>query len=311
MNYLITGGTGLVGKALVEHLLKDNHHVRVLTRNPEKARQTLPEGAIPVGWDARTTAGWAPILEETDVVVHLAGEPTSGDSILSIAFDRWTQQKKDRILSSRINMGKLLTEAIRAAKNKPKVFLHASAIGYYSPRGTTLLTEASPAGTDFSSKVCQKDEASTHALEEMGVRRIITRGGLAFTEKGGILGVMLLPFKLFVGGPLGKGTQPVPWIHIEDEINAFRFLIENPEAQGAYNLAAPDQIDYNDFAKIAARVLKRPNWFRVPVFPLRLGLGEKAELVLQGQQVVPKRLQESGFQFKFSNLEEALTDLTS
>ena len=311
MNYLITGGTGLVGSTLVESLLKDGHLVRVLTRRPEKARQTLPEGAIPVEWDAKTLSGWTNALEDTDTVVHLAGEPTSGDSIISIVFDRWTKEKKDRILSSRVKMGNLLAEAIRAAENKPRVFLHASAVGYYSPSGTQALTEDSPPGTDYSAQVCKQDEASTQEMESLGVRRVITRGGLVFTQKGGILGVMLLPFKLFVGGPLGDGTQPVPWVHIEDEINAFRFLIENPEAHGPFNLAAPDRIDYNDFAWIASKVLRRPSWFRVPAFLLRLGLGEKAELVLQGQQVVPQRLRELGFKFKYTQLENALQDLTS
>jgi uncharacterized protein len=311
MNYLITGGTGLVGNGLVESLLKDGHLVRVLTRNPETAKEILPKGAIPVGWDAKTASGWAHVLEDTDAVVHLAGEPTSGDSIFSIAFDRWTKAKKDRILSSRVEMGHLLTEAIRAAENKPKVFLQASAIGYYSPSGTQALTEDSPAGTDFSAEVLKQSEASTQELEVLGVRRIITRGGLVFTREGGILGIMLLPFRMFVGGPLGDGTQPVPWVHIEDEIDAFRFLIENPEAHGPYNLATPDRIDYNDFAWIASKVLRRPSWFRVPAFLLRLGLGEKAELVLQGQQVVPQRLSELGFKFKYTQLENALQDLTS
>ncbi|MBN2045713.1 MAG: TIGR01777 family oxidoreductase [Anaerolineales bacterium] len=309
MKILISGGTGLIGKPLVNSLLEDKHQVSVLTRSPERARLTLPQGAIPVGWDGRTPDGWGEVINETDAVINLAGESLTGGTITAILTDRWTSQKKTRIIESRVNAGRAISEAIRAAKTKPEVLIQSSAVGYYSPSGTRILTEDSPAGSDFSAQTCLQWEKSTKAVEELGVRRVILRTGLVFTMEGGVLPLMLLPFRLFVGGALGDGTQPLPWIHIRDEIEAIKFLITNPRLQGVFNLSAPNPVDYNQYAKIAAKVLKRPNWLRVPAFALKLALGEKAALVLQGQHALPERLLQSGYKFTFKTLDAALTDL--
>ncbi|MFN2146016.1 MAG: TIGR01777 family oxidoreductase [Anaerolineales bacterium] len=310
MNILIAGGSGLIGKALTESLLKEGHQVSVLTRNPQKAGESLPQGAVAVQWDGKTPKGWGDLIDETDAVINLAGESLTGGSIIAILTDRWTPKKKERIIASRVNAGKAITAAILAADNKPDVLVQSSAVGFYSPSGTQILTEASPAGSDFSAQTCNLWEASSKEVEAAGVRRVIIRTGLVFTPEGGILPLMTLPFRLFIGGPLGDGTQPVPWIHIQDQIEAIKFLINTPSTSGAYNLTAPNPVDYNQFARIASIVLKRPNWLRVPAFALKLALGEKSDLVLQGQHALPERLLQAGYDFKFKHLENALNDLT-
>lgn len=311
MNILITGGTGLIGSALTSLLAADGHQITVLTRSPEKYAGQLPDGVSAAGWDARSVEGVAEWIEWADAVINLAGESTSGDTILAVLTDRWTKAKKDRIITSRVTIGLALNQAILAARNKPSVLVQASAMGYYSPSGTEPLTESSPVGTDFSAHVCATWEAATAAVEDVGVRRVIIRTGLVFTRAGGIMGLMLLPFRLFVGGYLGSGRQPIAWIHIQDEIGAIRFLLENESARGPYNLAAPDSINYRQFAAITARVLRRPNWFNVPAWLLRIVLGEKADIVLEMQDIRPERLLAAGYEFQFTELQDALQDLTS
>jgi uncharacterized protein (TIGR01777 family) len=309
MNVLITGGTGLIGHVLTESLLADGHRVTVLTRNPQKAKNILPSDVIPLQWDGRSPEGWGHIIGETDAIVNLAGESIAGDSMIAILTRRWTDVQKERIKQSRLDVGKALVSAIQGAKKKPDVFIQASAVGYYGPHGDEALTESAPGGTDFLAKVCQAWEASTSEVEKLGVRRVVIRSGLVLSTKGGILPIMLLPFRLFVGGPLGSGKQIIPWIHILDQVNAIRFLLENQSAQGAFNLSAPNPVNSARFGRIAGRVLRRPNWFTTPGFALKLALGEKASLVLGGQQAVPQKLLKAGYEIKFKNLEPALQDL--
>ena len=309
MKIMIAGGTGLIGRPLTAALVADGNTLTVLTRNPEKAATALPTGAVPVKWDGRTTDGWGDLINETNAVINLAGESLTGDSISAILTDRWTEAKKKRIISSRVNAGKAIADAIKVAEKKPEVLIQSSAVGYYSPSGTQKLTESSPAGTDFSAQTCIQWEASTKEVESVGVRRVIIRTGLVLTTAGGILPLMLLPFKLFIGGPLGDGTQPLPWIHIQDQVNSIRFLVSNPSTQGFYNLAAPNPVNYNQFTEIAGNIMRRPNWLRVPGFALKLALGEKSDLVLQGQHALPERLLEAGYQFKFLTIQSALQDL--
>ncbi len=298
MKILIAGGTGLIGKTMVKSLLEDGHQVSVLTRNPEKAGKSLPQGAVPVQWDGKTPEGWGHLINETDAVINLAGESLTGGSIPAILTDRWTPQKKDRIIASRVSAGEALTAAILAADKKPDVLVQSSAVGYYSPSGTQILTEESPAGTDFSAQTCIQWEAASKEVESAGVRRVVIRTGLVLTPDGGILPLMLLPFRLFAGGSLGDGAQPIPWIHIQDQVEAIKFLVNTTSASGSFNLTAPNPVDYNQFAEFAARVLKRPNWLRVPAFALKLALGEKSDLVLQGQHALPERLLQTGYQLQ-------------
>lgn len=309
MNILITGGTGLIGRALSAALLEDGHNITVLTRNPEKGRDGLPSGVIPEKWDGRTAEGWSHLIEETDAVINLAGQSIAGESLTAILARRWTEDQKNRIKQSRVDAGQALAEAIKGAKKKPEVLIQASAVGYYGPRGDEDIPESTGTGSDFLAKVCQAWEDSTLEVGQMGVRRAVIRSGLVFTPKGGILPIMLLPFRLFAGGPLGSGKQAISWIHIQDQIDAIRFLIENQDAQGTYNLTAPNPVSNAEFGRITGRVLRRPYWIPVPSFALKLVLGEKASLVLDGQRTVPHRLLEAGYEFKFKELDKALEDI--
>ena len=309
MNILITGGTGLVGRALCAALLADGHHVSVLTRNLDKARIALPSGALPFKWDGRSPETLSHLIEETDAVINLAGESIAGENLLGILTKRWTNESKKRIQSSRVDMGQALVKVIEMAEKKPKVFIQASAVGYYGVRGDEPLTENAPAGNDFLAETCREWEDSTSALDKMGVRRVVIRTGLVLAAKGGILPIMLLPFRLFAGGKLGSGEQYQPWIHLEDEINAIRFLLENEDTWGTYNLSAPYPVKQRELAKIAGRDLNRPSFIPAPAFALQLALGEKSTLVLDGQRAIPEKLVTEGFSFSHEDFESALRTL--
>lgn len=308
MKILMTGGTGLIGRALTKELLAQGHQVTILTRNPQKYQASMPDVVL-VEWNGRTPENWSHLIETTDAVVNLAGASIAGEGLSGILTQRWNDDVKQRIRRSRTAVGQALVEAIAAAENKPRVFIQSSAVGYYGPRGSEDIPESTAPGNDFLAQVCVEWEDSTQAIEAIGVRRVVIRTGLVLTEEGGILPMMLLPFRLFVGGPIGSGQQGIPWIHINDEVNAIIQLLEDETAQGAYNLTAPNPVNSKQFGKVAGKVLKRPSFFPTPGFALKLALGEKATLVLDGQRAVPTRLQEAGYKFAFTELEPALQDL--
>ena len=299
MRVLVTGGTGMIGKTLVKSLLADRHQVVVLTRSPQTAR--LPVGAQALAWDGRTTAGWGEQVSQVDAVVNLVGERLSRWP--------WTEKQKQRFWNSRVDGGHALVDAIRAASPRPKVLIQASGVNYYGPRDLTPVTEADPRGKDYLADLCKAWEASTLAVEEMGLRRAIVRSAIVLDVRDGILPIMMLPVRLFVGGPLGSGKQGLAWIHLKDEVAAIRFLLERQDASGPFNLTAPGPISSAEFLHTLAKVLKRPYWFPVPAFALRLVLGEMATLVLDGMYILPQHLQELGFRFQFEAVEPALSDL--
>jgi hypothetical protein len=236
-----------------------------------------------------------------DAVVNLVGERLSRWP--------WTKQQKQRFWDSRVRAGRALAQAIQAASPRPKVLIQASGVNYYGPRGLEPVTEADGAGKDFLAGLCEAWEASTQPVEKLGVRRVILRSAIVFSARAGILPIMLLPVRLFAGGPLGSGRQGLAWIHLADEVAAIRFLLENQNARGPFNLTAPDPLSSAEFTRTAARVLRRPYWLPAPAFALRLVLGEMATLVVDGAYLRPARLQELGFTFRFGNLEAALRDL--
>jgi len=307
MKVVMPGGTGQIGSALMEDLLRDGHEVVLVSRHPPR------EGALPAGvrwaqWDGSTSAGWGGEVAGADAVVNLAGASLAGEGLLSIPFQRWTPARKEIILSSRVRAGQALVEAVAAARDRPKVLVQSSAVGYYGA-SEEAVDEQTPPGTDFLARVCQAWEASTQAVEEMGVRRVIVRTALVLSRRGGLFPVMVLPFRLYLGGRLGSGRAWFPWIHIQDEVRAIRHLIETPEARGPFNLVAPEAVRSADFTRALAGVLRRPTLLPIPPLLLRLALGEKAILVLEGQRVTPRRLAEVGFVFNFPRLEAALRDL--
>lgn len=299
MKVMIAGGTGLIGRALTASLLQDGHEAIVLSRN-SVLPNGFPNAARLVQWDGKTANGWGYLVNEADALVNLVGE--------NLSNGRWTAKRKDTIRASRVDAGNAFVQALQQANKLPSVFVQASGVGYYGVQNPHLLDETAPLGNDFLAGVSEKWEASTQPIEALGVRRAIIRSGVVLSDNGGALGLMLLPFRLFVGGPLGKGDQWLSWVHITDEVRAIQFLIENPAANGAFNISA-QPVTNLQFARAAGKVMRRPSFIRVPAFMLRLVLGEMSTMVLDGQRVSSKKLTDLGFRFRFANIETALKDL--
>lgn len=297
---LITGGTGLLGRALVRALLERGHQVTVFTRDPQKRRALFSSQVTLAPWrlDPEALRPW---LEQADAVVHLVGA--------SIGEGRWTARRKAEIYESRVKAGQVLVQAWEEAQNRPKVLLQASAVGYYGDQGDRVLTETAPPGEDFLARLCVDWEASTRPVELLGSRRVILRTGIVLSTQGGALPRLLLPIRLGVGGPLGSGQFYMPWIHIHDHIRAMLFFLEKESTQGPYNVCAPQPVTNEVLVRTLGRILRRPTWFRVPEWALRLLLGEMVDGLLASIRAVPQRLQEAGFTFQFPDLEPALRDL--
>jgi len=199
--------------------------------------------------------------------------------------------------------------AIATAEPRPSVLLQASAVGFYGSRGAEELTEESASGDDFLAEICRRWEESSVTVEKLGVRRAVLRTGVVLARGGGALPKMLLPFRFFAGGPVGNGRQYMPWIHLDDEVGAIRFLLDSPTASGPFNLTAPEPLTNKQFSRILGRVLRRPSIMPAPAFALELALGEMSKILLEGQRALPHRLEEAGYQFRFPGLEAALRDL--
>ena len=300
MRVVITGGTGLIGRAVSANLASDGHEVIVLSRSPERAT-LLPDGVRAERWDARTAEGWSHLADGADAIVNLAGE--------SIGAGRWTGERKRRILDSRLDAGLAVVQAVEQADQKPGVVIQASGIGYYGPRQGAEITEDEKPGQDWVAQVAVQWEASTAPVEEMGVRRAMIRTGVVLSRDDGAMPRMVLPFRLFVGGPLGSGKQWFPWIHIQDEARAIRFVIENGEAHGPFNMSSPNPVNNGQFGRALGRVMGRPSVMPTPGLALKMMFGEMSTLLLDGQRAVPRRLLDLGFEFHFPSVEGALKDL--
>ncbi len=295
MNVMIAGGSGFLGKALTRSLLADGHKVFILTRG-----SSVPAGTQAVKWDAKTTKGWGHLVNETDVVIHLAGK--------TLAAWPWTAATKRDFHDLRVLPGLALVQAIWEADHRPGVFIQQSGINHYGLHGD-IADETTPPGDDFLAQLTVKWEAVTQPVEELGVRRVVIRSAPVIGKGDGLLPLMALPVKLFVGGPLGGGKFAMPWIYINDWVGAVHHLIANENARGAYNLIAPTPTSSADFNRALADVLHRPYWFPTPAFLLRILLGEMSVLVVEGRFARPKRLIEFGYRFKFEGAHEALSDL--
>jgi len=297
MKILISGATGLVGRQLVPFLRENGHEVFSLVRQ-------APNNEHEIQWNAETGIVESELkkIENFDAVVHLAGA--------GIADERWTKERKRIIRDSRVVGTKVLIDSLQKLENPPRAFVSASAIGYYGDRKDEILNEDSPPGKDFLSGVGVEWEAEAQKAADFGARVIRLRIGIVLSTEGGALKEMLTPFKMGVGGAVGKGQQFVSWIHLRDLIRVIQFALENENLNGAVNATAPNPVRNAEFAEKLGAALHRPSLVPVPAFALRLMFGELADaLLLSSARVVPEKLLANNFQFEFERIEDALQDL--
>jgi uncharacterized protein (TIGR01777 family) len=292
MNVLVTGGTGFVGGRLVELLYARGDHVTIVTRTPKAPREAR---------DGVVYAPWLPDVSKFDAIVHLAGEPVVGK--------RWSARQKSLLWSSRVDSTREIVEAIAKSTQRPKVFVCASAVGYYGDRGDEVLLEDSKPAETFLARLCVAWEADAAEAERHGVRVASIRIGLVLGRDAGALKRMLPVFKLGLGGPFGTGSAWFPWIHVDDLCALLLFAIDDERARGAFNAAAPGIVQNREFAKTLGRVVSRPAFFSVPSLLLRIALGEAASVLTASQRCVPARARELGFEFTYPDLEPALRDV--
>ena len=296
MNILITGGTGLIGRALCAALLRDGHVLTVLSRKP----QTVAAKCGPTVRALASLAEWRPD-QDYDAVINLAGEP--------IVDAAWTAARKQRLWDSRVALTEQLVQRIAAARQRPAVLLSGSAIGYYGDSSDAALDEAGHAGTDFAAKLCLAWEAAAQKAVQAGVRVCLLRTGLVFSMDGGMLAKMRLPFALGLGARLGNGRQWMSWIHIDDYVAIVRLLLLHTAAEGAVNMTAPRPVTNAEFTSTLAHALHRPAFFAAPAVLLKPLLGERSVLLFGGQKVLPRKVEALGYRFAHPTLAGALEAL--
>ncbi len=300
MKVFMTGGTGFVGANLTRTLLEAGHEVRILTR-PGESRRTIPAGAEVIVGDPTQRGLWQERVPDHEVIINLAG---------ASIFSRWSDAVKKQLRASRILTTRHLVEALGGSGGAGKHLLSTSAVGYYGFHGDEVLTEADPPGTDFLAHLAADWEREALAAKELGVRVAICRFGIVLGRDGGALGQMVPLFKFWAGSPLGSGRQWFSWIHERDLAEIFLFLMKNEQIEGPVNFSAPEAVTNGEFTKVMGEILKAPTFLpAVPGFMMKLVLGEFGDVLLKGQRVAPRKLQEAGYAFLFPTLREALTDL--
>jgi uncharacterized protein (TIGR01777 family) len=292
MHSLITGGTGFIGSALLPFLQQQGHTITLLAHYTHKA---------PV--EVRVVRSLAEIKDDEpiDTIINLAGAPIA---------KRWTSAYKKRLINSRVDTTHNLIKLIKRLAEKPDLLISASAIGYYGDQGTTLVDEQSSPHEEFSHWLCHQWETAAQVAEDYGVRTCIIRLGVVLGKQGGALEKMLPAFKMGLGGKLGTGHQFMSWVHIADVIRAFDWLINKSELDGVFNLTAPNPVTNAEFTAVLGKLIKRPTFCTMPALAVKLLFGEMGErLLLRGQQVIPKRLQQAGFDFTYPTLDKALEQI--
>jgi len=296
MRIIIAGGTGMIGRPLVKELADCGHQILVITRKTNRVHSTDQITYIP--WLFLKSEKIGNEFSNVDAVINLAGE--------NLGSQLWSQKRKNALISSRVEASNKLVDAIKNHRISPKVFIQASAIGYYGKNIDLSITEDDKPGADFLSEICLRWETTSQPVENLGIRRLIIRTGVVLSPDEGAFKRLLLPIRLFVGGPLGTGAQQISWIHLKDELAAIQFLLENENCQGIFNLTAPNPLSNKEIGKMLAGHINRPYWLPTPGFLLRLVLGEMSDVVLDSQKVLPKRLLEAGFSFKYPDFGKAL-----
>lgn len=296
MKIAVTGATGTIGRAVVGALRERGDQVVALSRDAERARDTLGvevrEWSDPQGEPAPAVA-----LAGADGVIHLLGEPVA---------QRWSDRARREIRASRVDGTRNLVAGLRQAEPRPRVLVSQSASGYYGPRGDERVDETEPAADDFLARVCVDWEAEAVRAEELGVRVARTRTGVVLAKGGGALAKMLPPFKLGIGGPVAGGRQYVPWVHLDDVVGALLFCLDTAAADGPLNVSAPEPVTNRELSKALGRVLRRPAVAPVPALALKLLYGGMAQIVTTGVRSVPRRLEDLGYSFARPNIEDAL-----
>lgn len=294
MKILISGASGLIGTNLIPTLKAKGHEVYKLVRK-------TPKAVGETQWDAAQGIAESelPKIENFDAMIHLAGD--------NVGEGSWTEEKKRRIRESRTIGTRVLVESLAKLQNPPKIFIGASAVGFYGNRGDEILTEESAKGEGFFPEVCAEWEAESQKAANFGARVVMPRIGIVLAKDGGALAKMLTPFKFGVGGVIGSGRQWMSWIELDDLIRLFHFALENENVDGVLNATAPNPVTNEEFTKTLGKVLNRPTIFPIPEFAIKLLFGEMGEtLLLTGARVLPEKTQAAGFDFKFQNLEEAM-----
>lgn len=294
MRVLITGASGLIGKALQKSFAEKGYELLLASRSEPKDERHIQ-------WNPDTGFADADLakLEGLDAVVHLAGE--------SISALRWSDEKKKAIRDSRVFGTRSIIEALDKLERKPKTFISGAAIGFYGDRGDEVMTESSPAGKTFLAEISKEWEAESRRAEDLGIRTVLLRTGIVLSKDGGALATMMTPFKLGVGGVVGSGKQWMSWVSLDDVVGIINFALENESVRGAINVTAPNPVTNEEFTKTLGSVLYRPTFLPLPEFAVHMVFGEMGDaLLLDSTRVVPKRLLDAGYDFKFTDIKTAL-----
>jgi NAD dependent epimerase/dehydratase family enzyme len=322
---VVTGATGMIGRALCKQLIAKGYQVVAFSRDPQKARRSVPGAAEYIAWTPSETGPWASAIDGAHGVIHLAGASLFGK--------RWSEAYKREIVASREIGTRGLVSAMAQAKAKPRVFVSMSAVGYYGPHGDEKLDESAPPGNDFLARVCQVWEREARRAEDLGIRTVIFRsgvvlggdekmsipidlGGAALDRPGlilktdeGAFPLLVMPFYFFSGGPILPGTQWMAWIHVDDTIGLLTMALEDERVRGPLNATAPQSQTNREIARTIGRVMGRPAWLPVPGFALKLMLGEMADMITTGQRVIPQKAHDLGYQFKYPTSEQAIRQI--
>ncbi len=298
MNIVVSGGTGFIGRPLCAALCQEGHRVTLLTKRKDEAQRLCGSTVTAAEWNGREVGVWEPCLEGTDAVINLAGAP--------IAEGRWTDARRQLLMESRVFSTRLLVDALSRCPSKPRTLVSASGIGYYGTSDDRLLDEGAACGQGFLADLCLAWEAEALRATEFGVRVVMLRTGMVLEQDGGALPKMLLPFRLFAGGPIMPGTQWVSWIHRLDQIELIKWALTTPSVSGPVNAVAPEAVTMKQFCGLIGQVLHRPSWLPVPGFALHLALGELGTLMTTGQHVTPAKALSLGYVFHYPTLEPAL-----